>query len=142
MTDGRPDREAATPTGLRLTHVRVLTADFSASYAFYRDVLGLPTQWPDNGSYAELDAGGDTKLALFPRDEMAGDVPLGDPGEGPILVLDAGDVDAAFERLGTLGAAVVDEPHDRPEWGLRVLHVRDPDGNLVELFHDIEWVQE
>lgn len=113
--------------------------DFSASYRFYRDGLGLPTEWSENGSYAEFDTGGETRLAIFPRDEMAGDLELRRQGDGVLLVLDVGDVDEAAEELRSRGVGLADLPHDRPEWGLRVVHVRDPDGNLVELFHDIEW---
>jgi len=123
----------------RLTHVRILVGSFSASYSFYRDGLGLPTEWPDNGSYAEFETGGDTKLAIFPRAEMAGDVDLRPAGDGVLLVLDMGDVDAAADDLRRRGIALVDDPHDRPEWGLRIVHIRDPDGHLVELFRDIEW---
>lgn len=28
----------------------------------------------------------------------------------------------------------VTEPHDRPEWVMRVAHLRDPEGNLIELY--------
>jgi hypothetical protein len=32
----------------------------------------------------------------------------------------------------------VGAPQDRPEWGIRVAHVRDPDGTLVEVNEPIE----
>jgi len=124
---------------VRLTHVRILVEDFSASYHFYRDALGLPTPWDDNGSYVEFDVGAEVRLALFLRAEMGGDVHLRDPGDGPVLVLDVGDVDSFHTALKERNVELVDEPHDRPEWGLRIMHLRDPDGNLIELFHDIEW---
>ena len=139
MPARRPDREAAPLSGPRLTHVRVVVEDFSASYRFYRETIGLDTEWSDNGSYAEFDTGTETRLAIFPQAEMSGEVELRGPGDGVLLVLDVGDVDAAFARLDEQGVDLVDEPHDRPEWGLRIVHLRDPDGNLVELFHDIEW---
>jgi hypothetical protein len=36
-------------------------------------------------------------------------------------------------RLGARGVSFLNEPHDRPDWGIRVLHLRDPDGLLIEL---------
>jgi predicted enzyme related to lactoylglutathione lyase len=36
-----------------------------------------------------------------------------------------------------LGARVVAGPVDQPEWGGRVAYVRDPSGNLIELFQTI-----
>ncbi len=41
------------------------------------------------------------------------------------------DADAAVERLRD---HVVQAPQDQPEWGGRVAYVRDPSGNLLELF--------
>jgi hypothetical protein len=40
-------------------------------------------------------------------------------------------VDEAVERLRE---HVVREPVDQPEWGGRVAYLRDPSGNLLELF--------
>jgi catechol 2,3-dioxygenase-like lactoylglutathione lyase family enzyme len=42
------------------------------------------------------------------------------------------DIEAA-----RLGDAIVQEPVDQPEWGSRVAYLRDPDGNLIELFQSI-----
>jgi catechol 2,3-dioxygenase-like lactoylglutathione lyase family enzyme len=49
-------------------------------------------------------------------------------------VLEADHVDAEVGRLGEL---VVEGPVSKPEWGGRVAYVRDPDGNLFELFQPI-----
>ena len=43
------------------------------------------------------------------------------------------DVDAAYERLVSLGYDGHKEPWDAP-WGQRYALVRDPDGNGVDLF--------
>lgn len=37
------------------------------------------------------------------------------------------------------------EPKDYPDWGIRAAHVRDPDGNLIEIENEMpkgEWSQE
>jgi len=124
---------------VKLTHVRLLADDFSTTFRFYRDGLGLGTPWDDNGDYAEFDIGSDVRLAIFSRVEMGGDIELRGGGDGVLLVLDVGNVDTAYASLRAHGVEFVDEPHDRSEWGLRVVHLRDPDANLIELFHDIEW---
>jgi catechol 2,3-dioxygenase-like lactoylglutathione lyase family enzyme len=49
-------------------------------------------------------------------------------------VLEVDDVDAEAKRLRD---AIVQEPVDQPEWGGRVVYLRDPDGNLIELFQSI-----
>jgi catechol 2,3-dioxygenase-like lactoylglutathione lyase family enzyme len=42
------------------------------------------------------------------------------------------DLDAAFEKVRTSGADVVQEPSDR-FWGVRDFALRDPSGNLVRI---------
>ena len=111
---------------MRLTHVRLLVDDFSAAYRFYRDVLALPTDWEDNGGYAEFRAGEGVMLAILPREEMPDAPPA-------VLCFDVDDVDAAAAAVRGRGGTLESEPGDRPEWGLRVAHLRDPAGNLVEL---------
>ena len=115
---------------MHLTHVRLLVEDFSASYRFYRDVLGLETGWDDNGAYAEFRAGDGVMIAILPRAELA------DAGAA-VLCLDVADVDAAAAAVRERGGELVREPHDRPEWGLRLAHLRDPDGNVIELNRDL-----
>ena len=124
---------------MKLTQVRLLVSDMGASYRFYKDVLGLPTTWDENPGYAEFEVGPETALAIFPRAEMAGAVELRPRGgDGAVVVFSVESVDEAAARLRAQGADV-GEPFDRPDWGIRVAHLRDPDGNLVELCHGIEW---
>jgi lactoylglutathione lyase len=122
---------------VRLTHVRLLVDDVGACLRFYRDVMGFELG-AEYGDYVEFRAG-DAILALFPRTAMAEAVGF-DPlaaGDRVALILRVDAVDAALAELRDRGAQVAAEPQDRPDWGLRVAHLRDPDGNLLELYHDI-----
>ncbi|PSQ17185.1 hypothetical protein BRD00_08295 [Halobacteriales archaeon QS_8_69_26] len=130
----------------RLTHVRLLVDDYAACFEFYRDVFGFePTFGDAESGYADFDAG-DATLALFDRAEMTAaleptDGPPSRTGEdaavdredGAALVLAVEGVDAAHDRLSDRGAEFVAGPTDRPEWGLRTAHLRDPAGTLIEL---------
>jgi lactoylglutathione lyase len=126
---------------VKLTHVRLLVEDFGASHRFYAESLGLPTTWPNEGGYAEFSAG-DAMIAIFPRREMDSAVTLRPAGDAAVVVLEVEDVDAAFHAAVERGAQAAAKPVDHSEWGLRTAHLRDPDGNLVELYHDIDWVRE
>jgi catechol 2,3-dioxygenase-like lactoylglutathione lyase family enzyme len=53
------------------------------------------------------------------------------------LVLEADDPDGLAGRLLDRGVAPVNGPQDRPEWGIRVVHFRDPDGNLLEAYGEL-----
>lgn len=126
---------------MNLSHVRLLVDRFGESFRFYRDVLGLETRFSDEGPYAEFALGGDKYLALFERKLQAiamGEDPDGARGMDTVaLVFRVDDPDAEHDRLRSLGVPIVAEPADRREWGLRTLHVRDPDGNLIELYADL-----
>ncbi len=56
-------------------------------------------------------------------------------GGATMRVLTVDDVECAAAVAAACGGRVVVPPGDRPEWGptCRTAHLRDPDGNLVEL---------
>jgi catechol 2,3-dioxygenase-like lactoylglutathione lyase family enzyme len=119
---------------VRFSQVRLLVEDQAEAFRFYRDELGLTPGFGAEGErYASFEAG-DGEVAIFIRDGQAGAVELRPPGDGVLLVL---EVDSVDDWVGKLGDRVVAGPTDRPEWGGRVLHLRDPSGNLIELFQSI-----
>lgn len=123
---------------MKLTHVRLLTDDTQAMLRFYRDVLGLEvTLDAGGGVYYELATSGGAIVALFRRDlmgEMIGsELPPPGRSDSVALTLAVNDVDATARALRERGAELVTEPSDYEVAFLRVAHVRDPDGNLVEI---------
>jgi lactoylglutathione lyase len=124
---------------VNLTHVRLLVADVARSAAFYRDILGLEPV-VDAGVYVEFVAG-NVRLGIYGRGMQAdrigtGSRPASAEQQDPfMLTFDVGDVDAVYKELRDRGATFEDEPHDQPEAFLRAVHLRDPDGNLIELNH-------
>jgi lactoylglutathione lyase len=120
---------------VKLSQTRLLVEDFGACFRFYRDVLGLTPSFGDETSgYASFASGGGGILALFQRSEQDAVVPLRQRGDAALVVLEVEDTDAEVRRLGEL---VVGGPISRPDWGGRVAYLRDPDGNLFELFQEI-----
>ena len=119
---------------MKLSQVRLLVDDFPGCFRFLRDALGLEcTSGGEDEDYASFAAGGGT-LALFRRAGQAGVVELRAAGDSALVVLEVDDVDAEATRLAEL---IVAGPVSRPEWGGRVAYVRDPDGNMFELFQTI-----
>jgi catechol 2,3-dioxygenase-like lactoylglutathione lyase family enzyme len=116
---------------MKLSQLRLLVDDFPGCFRFLRDTLGLESSFvTEDEDYASFSAG-DGTIALFRRSGQAGVVDLRAPGDSALVVLEVDDVDAEVARLGDL---VVEGPVDQPEWGGRVAYLRDPDGNLFELF--------
>ena len=119
---------------MRFSQVRLLVDDYAASFAFYRELLGIEPSFGDAESdYASFRMEGGT-VAIFKRDEQAEVVGVRLPGDGAVLVLEVDDAGAELDRLGDYAVA---GPVDRTDWGGRVAYLRDPSGNLVELFQAI-----
>ena len=133
---------------MELTHVRLLVSDLPACFRFYRDVLGLTPEFGDeSGVYADFLVG-HAKIALFKRELMAESVSTsGKPANAncqdlAAVIVAVPDVDALHKTLAARGASFVNLPHDRPDWGVRCLHLRDPDGNLIEINQEIPFEPE
>ncbi|HEU5427789.1 MAG TPA: VOC family protein [Actinocrinis sp.] len=127
-----------------LSQIRILVDDFPASYLFYRDVLGLTPQehggdpaQAQAGPYGNFkDASGGTDLALFDRALMAKAIGADQAERGSsdhaVLAFRVPDVDAAYADAIGRGAQSAAAPVDQPAWGMRVAHVRAPEGTLIE----------
>jgi predicted enzyme related to lactoylglutathione lyase len=100
--------------------------------------------WGDeNSGYAELHTGDYIKLALFRKELMAEAIPSAYQASAMecqnkmALVFAVDNVDELYYHLKENNAMIVTQPMDRPEWGLRTAHFRDPDGNLIEIFSNM-----
>lgn len=125
-----------------MSHTRLLVSNFKECFLFYRDCLGFPVLWGNqDGAYADFDAGGH-KLALFLRSPMAEAIGAEEPQprskdqDSVCLVFAVEDVDLAYQMLVAKHVVPLNQPHDRRDWGIRCFHLRDPDGNLIEINRD------
>lgn len=120
-------------------------ADPDASLAFYRDTLGFEVRndvgyngmrWITVGPAGQPG----TSIVLFPPaaspgvtdDEKRMIADMMAKGTYATLLLATRNLDAAFERIQTSGAEVVEEPTLQP-YGVRDCAVRDPAGNLLRV---------
>ena len=129
--------------GLRFSHTRLLVRDYATCFRFYRDVLGLEVGFGDETSgYADFQTG-EVSLAIFDRGEMAAAIgtehlpAFAETQDGVSLIFAVESVDAEYELLRSQGVNFIAEPHDQPDWGIRVAHFRDPDGTLIEVNHSL-----
>ncbi|MEH2247388.1 VOC family protein [Nostoc sp.] len=128
---------------LQLTHLRLLVSNYKDSFLFYRDLLKFDVDWGDEDSgYAEFNTGY-LKLGLFKKELMAQVVPrIEQPSyvvnrDKIVLIFAVDNVDEVYEQVKDQNANVVTQPEDRPEWGIRTAHFRDPDGNLIEIYNNL-----
>jgi predicted enzyme related to lactoylglutathione lyase len=61
------------------------------------------------------------------------------------LIFETEDLDSTIEQMRARGGNIIVEPQSRPDWGIRVAYLRDPDGNLIEVNSPMpheEWTEE
>ncbi|MFJ9818246.1 VOC family protein [Streptomyces sp. NPDC101151] len=122
---------------MELAQIRLLVTDFAACYRFYAEVLGLkPQSGATEGPYEKFSPhAGSAGIALQDRAMMAEILDeLGDTATGhrSLVVLRVDDLDAYCEQITARGATLVHGPAPMTD-RMRAAHLRDPEGNLVEL---------
>jgi uncharacterized glyoxalase superfamily protein PhnB len=123
---------------MNIEAIGLFVNDMNKMVAFYRDIIGLKTNW--NGEpNADFESGG-CRLIMFGRDDFEKmtsqkyDYPKGNNGTMEIAFnLEKYDnVDKEYKRLSNLGVKCVFPPTTMP-WGQRTSYVADPEGNLLEI---------
>lgn len=119
----------------------ILACDMTCMVGFYKDILGLQTEW-DGGNFAEfVTASGSLSFWLYSRKEFVkafGEdyVPpkgINQTFEIALWLPSYADVDAEYERLSKLE---IPFPAGAPityPFGIRNFYVADPEGNLIEI---------
>lgn len=135
MSDQNMPTSATSHHHLRkLDIVQLKVADWAAAVQWYQDILGLRvTAYEEDDQYCWLVAqDGGARLGLH-----------GQPGIGrtserprclPSFLVD--DLDSTLRRLAASGISPEEEPSGEDE-GYRSVEIRDPEGNLIELY---EWI--
>jgi catechol 2,3-dioxygenase-like lactoylglutathione lyase family enzyme len=106
---------------------------------FYRDIIGLKSNWKNGEPYADFDAG-KCLLIMYGRNDFEKIVsktfnyPKGLNGTLEIAfnLSNYDDVDKEYKRLMDLNVVSVFPPTTM-EWGQRTCFVADPEGNLLEI---------
>ena len=112
----------------------LVTPDLDRLLAFYTGLFGAREimRFPADGPVFYLGlAMGDSELGL----SSDASVVAGDPGR-MLLSIDVPDVDALLPRVEELGGTGGAGANDMP-WGQRVAHIKDPDGNVVNLTQEL-----
>ena len=127
---------------MRFSNVRLLVKDFTKCFKFYTEQLGLVAVWGDeNSGYANFKVAEDIEgFALFVSDWMAPSVGNADKvlpvgfREKSLVSFSVDNVDDTYAALKAKGVIFLNKPTDMPDWGVRVVHLYDPEDNLIELF--------
>ena len=127
---------------MKFSNVRLLVKDYTKCFKFYSEQLGLEPVWGDeNSCYASFKvADGIEGFAIFVSDFMAPAVGNADKAqtsdcrEKSMVSFEVENVDETYQFLMAKGISFINQPTDMPDWGMRTVHFRDPEENLIELF--------
>ena len=113
--------------------VRIITDDLEGMVAFYEGVTGQPAERPAP-VFAQFSGPGATlAIASTATVAMLGGALVPATNRSALIEFEVADVDGDFAGLELGSDDVVLEPTTMP-WGNRSALVRDPDGNVVNLF--------
>ena len=121
--------------------VRLLVEDPRKCFGFYVDKLGYEPLWDDGGNiYLSCRLPGESlpAIAFFAKSDMKKYEGYTDIGQQirsdyAILTMSVEDIDGVYQELKAKGVEFMGEPRDIPEWTMRCVMLRDPEGNLIEL---------
>lgn len=113
---------------LNLNSVMIGTKQTKALATFYEKVIGKPADMVDNENGFFGWQVGSAFLSVLEHSEMGGNAK--DPGR-VILNFETAQVKEEFERIKSIGAAVIKEPYEMQ--GGWIATLADPDGNYFQL---------
>ena len=120
---------------------RLLVEDPRKCFDFYVKNLGYEPLWDDGGNVylsVKLPDEDGPAIAFFAKKDMSayeGYQDIGEQGKSDtvVITLSVEDLDGVYEELKSEGVAFMGEPRDIPDWYMRCVMLRDPEGNLIEL---------
>lgn len=121
-----------------ISYTVVIVRDMAAMRDFYEQVLGFSLTRALSENWLEYKIGS-TILALSAPGFTANDLqtPQGNGAMQLAFEVDVASVDACAAELTDNGIPILAPPTNQP-FGHRTLFFRDPDGNLIEIYAEID----
>ncbi|MCL2417149.1 MAG: VOC family protein [Bacteroidales bacterium] len=131
---------------MKFCNVRLLVKDYRKMFEFYTEKLGFKARF-DMEPYASFEVAeefGGEALALFTSDAMAQFIgnaekkqPVGQR-EKSMISFETENVDETYKALLAKGVEFINQPTDWTDACMRVVHLYDPEENLIELYSPLE----
>lgn len=121
----------------QLDYAIVLCEDLPRMKAFYRGLFPFAVV-TERDDVLALNAGQVTLCLRKRTRQYDGRSPgPGSPGVQLAFCVPRGDVDACYAVLQEQGVTILDPPRDQV-WGHRTLFFADPEGNLLEVYEELQ----
>jgi catechol 2,3-dioxygenase-like lactoylglutathione lyase family enzyme len=121
-----------------LDYVVLACSDVATMRRFYTDHLGLAVTY-ERADWIEFKLENMT-MALRPRKEPFFAPKTADLHEASVQLafrVPPAEVDRRFEKLSGSGVSILDPPRYQ-SWGHRTFYLADPEGNVLEIYSDLE----
>jgi uncharacterized glyoxalase superfamily protein PhnB len=119
---------------MKFASARLVTRDVAGLAAFYARLTGAPINQP-NPQFAEVRLPG--AVLAISGEQLIQQFNAGAAkpaaNQSAILEFEVDDVDAVHDRISADTVQLVMAPTNQP-WGNRSMLLRDPDGNLINIF--------
>jgi uncharacterized glyoxalase superfamily protein PhnB len=127
---------------MKFASIRLVTSDIDRLVTFYTKLTGVAAARP-TADFAQLNLPGaalaiTTERAIRQFNAGAAEAAA---NRSAILEFQVKNVDGVYQHLDDVKAECVMPPTDQP-WGNRSMLLRDPDGNLVNIFAPIDRIPE
>lgn len=128
---------------MKINYIRLIVRNFDESFKFYSEVLGFKIEWGSmGGDYASFRVNENLQLSIYKLNLMNNylniDNDLGDGNDKFAIILNCESVDNEYKKLREKGVEFLNEPKNIPGWGSRCVHLRDVEGNLIELSQELD----
>jgi len=133
---------------MKFCNVRLLVKDYKKCLEFYTQKLGFEAIYKIDGmeyeAFKVAEGFSGEGLALFSSDAMAqflGNADKAQPSgcrEKLMISFETENVDETYEALLKKGVKFINQPTDWAGAGMRVVHLHDPEENLIELYTPLQ----
>lgn len=129
---------------MKFDNIRLLVKDFDKCFDFYKNKLKLESIWGDFGdTYASFTIGHKSIITLFDSDSMMDSIGKKvinekNPINNFVIVIRVKNVVNTYKSLKATGLEFINKPTEMPGWGDNVVHLKDPEGNLIEFCSYLE----
>ena len=139
MTDQNPPTTSPFNAIRAIDYTVILVRDMAAMRRFYEDVLGFTLARELSPGWIEYQIDGNTLVLARPNRWTAtdGPTPAGSASLQLAFKVTPPEVDRCANELARHGVALLSPPTDQT-FGHRTLFFRDPDGNLLEVYAEIQ----